>query len=156
MAIRSVSLPDSITARLSVHAPWWSWLWLGLIYQPARGRVECTRPERREVRKWYCVWLCTVTQTVNVPANIDRITLEGMGYTGNEAGDTLSPIGPADCSSCASRQLYAHNFGFPVPPWLGGGGFQGVGFRGTVVHRGRREVLHDHWGSAGTLPPDFL
>lgn len=155
MARLSASLPDSITARLSVRAPWWSWLWLGLIYQPARGRVECTRAERREVRKWYCVWLCTVTQTVNVPAKVDSITLEAMGYTRNEAGDSLGALGATECRECSSRQLYAHNFGFPVPPWLGGGGFQGVGFRGAVAHLGQTEVLHDHWGSTGTLPSDF-
>jgi hypothetical protein len=156
MAVTSANLPDGIRARLSVRAPWWSWLWLGFVYQPVRGLLQTTRQERREVRKWYCVWLCTVTQTVDVPANTDRLVLEGRAFSSVGATlEQLQVIGPTECSDCSSRTLYAHNFGFPLPPWLGGG-FKGVGFRAQVNHRGSEAILHDHWGSAGPMPADFL
>jgi hypothetical protein len=81
MPVADADLPDGIYAHLSVGAPWWSWTWLGLVYQPVRGKVTTTRKERREVRKWYCVWLCTVTQTVDVAANVEAIELEGKGFS---------------------------------------------------------------------------
>lgn len=156
MAVRDADLPDGIHAHLSVGAPWWSWSWFGLVYQPVRGRVTTTRKERREVRKWYCVWLCTVTETVDVAANVESLVLEGKAFSSVDATlETLTNFGPTQCSSCSSRTIYAHNFGFPLPPWLGGG-YKGVGFRAEAEHHGEREVLHDHWGSAGPMPADFL
>lgn len=156
MAVRDADLPDGVHAHLSVGAPWWSWTWLGLVYQPVRAGVATTRKERRSVRKWYCVWLCTVTEMVNVAANVDSLEVEGRAFSSADATlETLTTLGPTSCTTCSSRTLSAHNFGFPLPPWLGGG-YKGVGFRARVRHRGTEAVLHDHWGSAGPMPADFL
>lgn len=147
---------DGTRAHLDVGAPWWSWIWGGLIYQPARGTVTAVKATTTRVCHWWCLWLCCSEKRVDNPSPVDRIVIEALGYTRNPAGDQVTQQGSATCNNCSFLSHYVHNIGFPVPPWGGGGGFQGIGFRATITHRGEVKVLHDHWGSAGTMPADFL
>jgi hypothetical protein len=137
MAVQDATFSDGTTAHLSVSPPWWSWLYLGLIYQPTEGSVSASR-------------------------ELDSITLEAMGISITGSLAQVTPQGEQTCTRCRGVSHYVHNFGFPAPPWLGGGGFTGVGFRATVRKGAEVKVLHDHWGSEGDtintgihLPPDF-
>jgi hypothetical protein len=151
--MRTHTFRDGTRAELSVSAPWWSWLWLGLIYQPAEGHVSVRKERVQTVRQWWCLWLCTSEERVWVdePASI---TIEAKGYT-NVAAQQVTDQGIASCGRCSSLSHFVHNLGFPLPPFAGGGGFQGVGFRATVRHGDESVVLSGHWGDRGTLPPDF-
>ncbi len=150
----SHTFSDGTRATLSVGAPWWSWLWLGLVYQPATGHVTVRKQREETVRHWYCLWLCTSTELVwaDEPASI---VIEAKGFTPNAAGSQVTDQGRSACDRCASLTHYVHNLGFPVPPWGGGGGFQGIGFRASITHGNESTVLSGHWGDAGALPPDF-
>jgi len=159
MPLTSVTFSDGTIANLDVGAPWWSWFWLGLIYQPARGTVTVFKNVQEQVHPWWCLWLCTETETVQQPANA-TIRVDAMGYTSNSSGEQTTDQGEDSCESCSSVTHYVHNFGFPLPPWAGGGGFQGIGFRGAVGH-GTTLFLHNHWGTdktklgAPAFPADF-
>jgi hypothetical protein len=137
MAVRDARFADGTTVHLSVSPPWWSWLYLGLVYQPTEGSVSASR-------------------------NLDSIVLEAMGLSITGPLAQVTPQGSQSCTNCFNLSHYFHNFGFPAPPWLGGGGFSGVGFRATVSKGNETKVLHDHWGSEGDttgtgfrLPADF-
>ena len=156
MAVTDLQFSDGTRVRLSVGAPWWSWFWLGFIYQPSTGTVTVTRTTTQRVCHWWCLWLCCDNETVEASTNVESILIEARGFTSNAAGSQVTPQGQAQCSNCSSLTHYVQNFGFPAPPWAGGGGFQGIGFRATVRHGKEVLVLHDHWGSAGTMPADFL
>lgn len=161
VAITDGTFPDGTMAHFDVGAPWWSWLWLGLIYQPARGKINVFTNVQKPVREWWCLWLCKETQTVQQPVNAVSLTVDALGLTVNPAGEQVTNQGEDFCGSCSSVTHYVHNFGFPAPPWAGGGGFKGIGFRGSAIHAESRVVLHDHWGTdkttlgAPAFPPDF-
>ncbi len=147
--------------KLTVGAPWWSWLWGGLIYQPGEGTVKATKKETRTVRQWWCFWLCSSEETVTVEARVDRIVIEALGASDNPAGELLTDLGNTRCTNCRSLTHTSHQFGFPLPPWLGSG-FKGVGYRATVEENGEVITLSRHWSSVGgdsfarlTLPDDF-
>ena len=152
--MRTHTFSDGTRAELSVRAPWWSWLWLGLIYQPAKGHVSVRKERVETVRNWWCLWLCKSKRRVwaEEPASI---TIEAKGFSSNAAGTLVTDLGRTSCDSCADLSHFVHNFGFPVPPWAGGGGFQGIGFRVTIRYGSESIVLSGHWGNRGTLPADF-
>jgi hypothetical protein len=138
MAPTDGDFQDGTHVHLDVGAPWWSWLWLGLIYQPAHASVSASSP-------------------------VESVVIDTMGFSGTGALAQVTPQGQSRCTNCRGTEHYVQNFGFPLPPWLGGGGFQGVGFRATVGHGSQVIVLHDHWGSKGDtqvtgvqLPADFV
>jgi hypothetical protein len=133
------TFPDGSTANLSVGPPWWSWLWLGLIYQPGKGTV-----------------------TASAPLSAVSINALGLAITPPNLAQVVN-LGEQHCTNCTSLDLYIHNFGFPLPPWLGGGGFRGIGYRAIVTRGGHSAVLHDHWGTAQDstvtaigLPPEYV
>jgi hypothetical protein len=138
MSVPRATLGDGTVVTLSVGPPWWSWLWLGLLYQPGKGSVSATAP------------LSAIT-----------INALGLAVTSPNLAQVVD-LGHQECSNCVNLDLYVHNFGFPLPPWLGGGGFRGIGYRAFVERSGHSAVLHDHWGSSQDstvtaigLPPDF-
>jgi hypothetical protein len=158
-AVRTLTLQDGTIVHLDVSAPVWSWFYGGLIYQPTKSSLTAYKNVRQRVSQWWCVYLCTRSETVKQPVKVSALTLEALGYTGNAAGDQVTDQGRSACSSCSSITHYVHNFG--LLPWAGAGGFLGIGFRGTVYYQGQTLVLHDHWGTdrtpngAPAFPADF-
>jgi hypothetical protein len=160
-AVTSGTFGDGTMATFSVGAPWWSWFWLGLFYQPARGQLDVFKNVQVQRHKWWCLWLCTETVTESRGVNADALTIRALGFSGVPAGEQDVDAGFEACTNCSSLTHYVHNFGFPAPPWAGGGGFKGIGFRGSATYKGPTLILHDHWGTdktqlgAPAFPPDF-
>ena len=125
VSVTRAAFPDGTLVELSVAAPWWSWLWLGLVYQPGQASVSASAP------------LTNIT-----------IRALGLAVTSPNLAQVVD-LGHQECNACSSLTMLVHNFGFPFPPWLGGGGFRGIGYNVTAARGGRSVVLHDHWGSTG-------
>ncbi len=151
MAQATFTFQDGTKATLKVSAPWWSWIWLGILWQPARGTVTTTIKQKKKVKQWWCIWFCSKTEAVEVEKKVSSIKIEAKGTNNNQVADQ----GSSQCTNCSEESHSVHLFGFPVPPWLGGAAFQGIGFRATVSHAGKMAILHDHWGKSGGLPADF-
>lgn len=124
---------DGVFVKLSVSPAWWSWFWLGLVYQPLRAKVTIRRNRKPRYKR------------------SGNIVIHAIGWTNM---DNLQDMGTKSCNNSSSCTMYVHNIGFPAPPWLGGGALDGVGFRATVTRSNQTVVLHCHWGDGGMLPDD--
>ncbi len=145
-SVTSVTLRNGTIATLNVGPPWWSWSWLGLIDQPNQGTVAVFKNVQQQYNPWWCLWLCTETETVQQPVNASVITVAALGLA-TVGGDHVQSMGQNSCRSCSSVTLWVQNIGVPAPAWAGGGTLKGIGYSGTVEGA---PALHAHWGSNKT------
>jgi hypothetical protein len=155
MAVLNATFADGTKVSLSVAPVWWQWLYLGLVYNRVDATARAIKPTRVTSRPWWCFWCRPRTTTEDRSSPVDTIIIEAMGFTSNPALQQVTDQGAADCGVCSELVHSVHNIGFPVPPWAGGGGFQGVGFRASVTHRGEMKVLSGAIGQSGAFPNDF-
>jgi len=142
--------------ELAIKPPWWSWLWGGLVYQPLHATVSVFEEVKKEKRRWYCLWFCKTTVTVRESRRA-RINIHALGVPSDIVpGSPPTDLGNKSCENCSSKTFVVHQIGFPVPPWAGGGGWKGVGFRSNIAGNNNTLALQCHWGNSDFLPADHV
>lgn len=142
---------------LELSRPGWSWLYGGLIYQPLVAHLRGYQEVRKKVRKWYGLWLYRKTETVREERDLAELGIHALGVPSNIVpGTAPADLGTRRSIRCSHLTFTVKQIGFPVPPWAGGGGWKGLGFRAFAFDGQRTVALSDHWGSSDFLPEDHL
>ncbi len=146
----------NLTIKMKVAPRGWSYI--TVFWRPVVTTASIYEEVKRLKRMWWCAFLCKREVTVKEPRNIDHIIIHTYAVPVDitpEAGTQgLTDMGIRECRNCSKRTLWVHNVGFPIPPFLGGGGFKGVGSLVSFTISGITHNLSFNFGDITALPAD--
>ncbi len=156
MAKVTTQFADGVEVELHVRTPWWTWLWLGILYSRVEGRIRIYKVVQREVRRWWCLGLCKRTVTVREDRRADNVRMDAVIVASLPRVGEVQETSSKACNNASSCTLTWHRFAFPVPPGWGGDHLRAVGFRAQITRNREAVTLQCHWGDALVLPQTHI